>query len=54
VLWNTFRHRSLNTQVISVVGAVSLGLLAFVFAGGIGLGLGELLHDYHDRDLAAL
>ncbi|HST06088.1 MAG TPA: hypothetical protein VLQ48_15330 [Chloroflexia bacterium] len=53
-MWNTFRHRGLTTQAVSVVGAGSLGLLAFVFAAGIGLGLGALLHDYPDRDLAAL
>jgi ABC-2 type transport system permease protein len=54
ILWNSFRHRSVVTQVFTVLGSVVLGVFVTFALFGVGWGLGTLLHDYPDRDLAAL
>lgn len=54
VLWNTFRHRSTVTKISTVLGSLLIGGFVTFTAAGIGWGLGLLLHQYPDRDLAAL
>lgn len=54
VLWNSFRHRSTVTKIFTVLGSLLIGGFVTFTAAGIGWGLGLLLHQYPDRDLAAL
>lgn len=54
VAWNTFKHRSLAAQVFSVLGAAFFAALIVLGFFALGAGLGYILRQFPDNDLAAL
>ena len=54
VAWNTFQHRSTAAKVFSVLGTVVFGLVVGLGFLALGAGLGFLLREMPDPDLAAL
>ena len=41
ILWNSFRHRSVVTQVFTVLGSVVLGVFVTFALFGVGWGVGS-------------
>lgn len=54
VTWNSFRHRSIGAQVGSIIGGVVVALLVMMGSSFLGIGLGVLLREFPNPDLAAL
>ena len=54
VTWNTFRHRSTAAQIFTVLGAVILAIMVGSGFFALGVGLGFILRQFPDPDLAAL